>query len=218
MRGAAASALAIGLAFAFGVNGCSWRKATWELGIPGFKVDLSVAYVKERGPYLDAGLVGHGLDMRTFVPASDVCREVLNTQAPVTYVEQGVAGRFDRQGLSCEAVGFGDPRIRRARQPRSGASVGSPVPRAQATFHTIYEDDDVVLLRGRFPLASRIGWSGSQDSVAVVANSASCRGPVEKGVASMEYRQAGNDTLALVGSGELCRIEGLIQPLGGPAR
>jgi len=217
MRGTARSALVIGLAFAFGVSGCNWRKATWGLGIPGFEVDLLVAYVQERGPYLDVGLVGHGLDMRTFAPANDVCRAVLNTEDPVTYVERGVAGRFDREGFSCEAIGFGDPRIRGVRQPRRSEPGDSLVPRAQATFRTIYEDDDVVLLRGRFPLASRIGWSGGQDSVAVVKNDARCRGPVEKGVASMEYRQAGRDTLALVSSGELCRIEGLILPLDGPA-
>jgi len=87
------------------------------------------------------------------------------------------------------------------------------VPRAQATFRTLYEDEDVVLLRGRFPLASRIGWSRGDDSVVVVGNVERCRGPVEKGVASMEYRQAGRNTLTLVGVGGLCRIEGLIQPL-----
>jgi len=217
MRGTAASALVIGLALASGVSGCNWRKATWGLGIPGFRVDLLVAYVEERGPYLDVGLVGHGLDMRTFMPANDVCRAVLKTEDPVTYVERGVAGRFEREGLSCEAVGFGDPRIRGVRQPRSANPPDSPVPRAQATFRTIYEDDDVMLLRGRFPLASRIGWAGGQDTVAVVKNVARCRGPAEKGVASMEYRQSGHDTLALVSSGELCRIEGLILPLGGPA-
>ncbi len=216
MRGAAETVLAIALAATFGVNGCNWRKTTWELGMGGFGMELLVAYVEERGPYLDAGLVGHGLDLRTFVPANDVCRAVLNTEEPVTYAERGVAGGFERAGYSCDAVGYGDPLIRGARQPRRGELRGSPVPRAQATFRTLYADDDVVLLRGRFPLTSRIGWSRGDDSVIVVENSARCRGPVEKGVASMEYRQAGRNTLALVGVGGLCRIDGLIQPLDGP--
>ena len=213
MRGAVRTVLAIALAVAFGVNGCSWRKTTWELGMGGFGMELLAVYVEERGPYLDVGLVGHGLDLRTFVPANDVCRAVLNTEDPVTYVERGVAGSFERAGYSCDAVGYGDPLIRGARQPRRGELRGSAVPRAQATFRTLYEDADVVLLRGRFPLASRVGWSGGEDSVVVVGNVARCRGPVEKGVASMEYRQAGRNTLALVGVGGLCRIDGLIQPL-----
>lgn len=215
MRGAAGTVLAMALAVACGVNGCSWQKTTWELGMGGFGMELLVAYVDERGPYLDVGLVGHGLDLRSFVPANDVCRAVLNTEAPVTYVERGLAGGFEREGLSCDAVGYGDPLIRGARQPRSDKTVGSPVPRARATFRTLYEDADVVLLRGRFPLASKIGWSGGGDSVVVVNNTARCRGPIEEGAASMEYRPAGRDTLALVGVGGLCRIEGLIQPLGG---
>jgi hypothetical protein len=217
MRAAAGTVLAIALAVAFGVNGCNWRKTTWELGMGGFGMELLVAYVEERGPYLDAGLVGHGLDLRTFVPANDVCRAVLNTEEPVTYAERGVAGRFDRAGLSCEAVGYGDSRIRGARQPRRGELRDSAVPRTQATFRTLYKDADVVLLRGRFPLASRIGWSGGQDTVVVVGNVERCRAPVERGVASMEYRPGSRNALALVGATGLCRIDGLIQPLDGPA-
>jgi hypothetical protein len=213
MRGAVRTVLAIALAVAFGVNGCNWRKTTWELGVPGFGMELLVVYVEERGPYLDAGLIGHGLDLRTFVPANDVCRAVLNTEAPVTYVERGVAGGFERAGFSCDAVGYGDPLIRGARQPRTRRHGDSAVPRAQATFRTLHEDADVVLLRGRFPLASRIGWSRADDSVVVVENVARCRGPVDSGVASMEYRPAGRNTLTLVGDGGLCRIQGLIQPL-----
>jgi hypothetical protein len=216
MRCAAPTLLAIALAAALGVGGCNWRKTTWELGMGGFGMELLVAYVVERGPYLDAGLTGHGLDMRTFVPANDVCRAVLNTEAPVTYVERGVAGGFEREGLSCDAVGYGDPLIRGARQPRRGELQTTPVPRAQATFRKIYEDDDVVLLRGRFPAAVAVGWPGGRDSVVVVDNVARCRGPIEKGVASMEYRPAGRNTLALVGTKGLCRIEGLIRPLDGP--
>jgi hypothetical protein len=103
--------------------------------------------------------------------------------------------------------------IRRARQPRGDNLRSSPVPRAQASFRTLYEDGDLVLLRGRFPLAFHVGWAGGDDSVAVVDNVARCRGPIESGVASMEYRPSGRNTLALVGSGGLCRIEGLILPL-----
>jgi hypothetical protein len=125
-----------------------------------------------------------------------------------------VGGRFEREGQSCDSVGFGDPLIRRARQPRAGTLQGVPVPREQATYRILYEDADVVLLRGRFPLAFTIGWTGGGDTVAAVENVDRCRGPVEARVASMEYRPAGPNTLALIGDGGLCRIEGLIQPPG----
>jgi hypothetical protein len=215
MRDVGSTALAVALAAALGSAGCiSWRKTTWELGMGGFGMELLVARLDERGPYLDAILAGHGLHLRTFVPASDVCRAVLRPDSTVEYVERGVGGRFEREGQSCDSVGFGDPLIRRARQPRAGSLQAVPVPRAQATFRTLYEDADVVLLRGRFPLALTIGWTGGDDTVAVVGNVARCRGPVEARVASMEYRPAGPNTLALVGDEGLCRIEGLIQPPG----
>ena len=201
------------LAFALGIAGCSWRKATWQLGMGGFGMELFVVHLDERGPYLDVGLEGHGLSLRTFTPASEVCRAVLRPEAAVGYVERGIGGRFEREGQSCDAVGFGDPLIRGVRRPRSGSLGSSPVPRAQASFRVIHEDDDVVLLRGRFPLAPKVGWTGGEDSVVVVDNVARCRGPVERGVASMEYRPSGRNTLSLVGDRGLCRIEGLILPL-----
>jgi hypothetical protein len=214
MRGAASKAIAALLVVGLGIAGCSgWRKTTWELGMGGFGMELFVVHLDERGPYLDVGLAGHGLNLRSFAPASEVCHAVLRPEAAVKYVERGVGGRFEREGQSCDAVGYGDPLVRGARQPRSGSLRSSPVPRAQATFRTLYEDADVVLLRGRFPLASKIGWARGDDSVVVVDNVARCRGPVERGVASMEYRPAGRNTLALVGDRGLCRIEGLILPL-----
>jgi len=205
--------LAVALAAAVGVGGCSWRKSAWELGMGGFGMELFVAHLDERGRYLDVGLAGHGLYLRSFAPASEECRAVLRKGTSVGYVERGIGGRFEREGQSCDAVGFGDPLIRGARRLRDGSLRSSPVPRAHATFRTIYEDADVLLLRGRFPLASKIGWVGVEDSVAVVSNVAHCRDPVERGVASMEYRPAGRNTLALVADGGLCRIEGLILPL-----
>jgi hypothetical protein len=159
--------LAVALAAAVGVGGCSWRKSAWELGMGGFGMELFVAHLDERGRYLDVGLAGHGLHLRSFAPASEECRAVLRKGTSVGYVERGIGGRFEREGQSCDAVGFGDPLIRGARRPRDGSLRSSPVPRAHATFRTIYEDADVLLLRGRFPLASKIGWVGVEDSVAV---------------------------------------------------
>ena len=83
-------------------------------------------------------------------------------------------------------------------------------------FQVIFQDEAVILARGRFPLASTLGWTGSSDTVAVFPNTELCSVPLGRGVASMEYRTAGRYTLTLVSSGGQCPFHGLIQP-GSPA-
>ena len=194
------------------VSSCSWRKTLWEVGLGSFATDLSVARVVQRHTYLEATLVGHGLALTVYVPASEECAFVLKHEEPVDYVERGIGGRYEREGVSCDAVGIGDPLIRRARQPRSSSQRSSLLPRSQATFSKLYEDDGVIMLRGRFPEATRIGWALAEDCVAVVENTPVCRKAAEGGVASMEYRPSGRNTLALVSSQGLCRLIGLVIP------
>lgn len=197
-----------------GLFGCSPRKTLWQLGLGSWATDLTVVGVTKRSEWYDAVLEGHGLTLRTFVPANDVCRHVLEPDAVVDYVERGIAGRFEREGESCDAVGFGAPLINRARRGRDPTLRTSPIPREQATFQVIYQDEEVILARGRFPLASALGWTGSSDTIAVFPNTAVCRVPLEKGVASMEYRPAGRQTLSLVSTDGQCAFLGLIQPTG----
>jgi hypothetical protein len=177
-----------------------------------------VLSVKPRGPYLDFVLRGDGVEMRAFALASERCLAVIRPEQAVVYDSRGAGGGYTGAGQTCEGAGLGDPFVSRFRQPRGRTPGGSPVPRAQATFSILYEDAEVVLLHGRFPLAKYVGWAGGADSVAVVANSSVCRGPVDRGVASMEYRPAGRNTLALIGDGGLCRIEGLAMPPPQAAR
>jgi hypothetical protein len=195
--------------------GTSGRGAAWQLGFGSFATDLTVMRVVPRGDYLDTTLVGHGLSLEVFTPASEVCARVLQREGLVDYVERGMAGRLERDGDSCDAVGIAGARVRRARQPRRRAS--SPIPRAQATFQTTYEDDDLILLRGRFPLVTQIGWSGGGDIIAAVPNEPICRDAIEGNVASMEFRPSGRTSLSLVGRDGLCPITGLITPSGPSA-
>ena len=81
----------------------------------------------------------------------------------------------------------------------------------------VFADESAVLLRGRFPLTSAVGWSGGYDTIAVVPNTAACEVPIERGVASIEFRPSGRDALTLVSKRGPCRIEGLIQPLADSA-
>lgn len=194
--------------------GARGRQMAWELGLGSFATDLAVVRVVPRGDYLDATLVGHGLSLDVYTPRTEVCSRVLEAEAQVDYVERGVAGRLERDGDSCDAVGIGGSRVQRARQPRASDPRSSPIPRAQATFREVHRDEEVILVRGRFPLASRVGWSGGGDSLAVVPNDAVCSSALAGGVASMEFRPSGRTTLSLVGSKALCPIIGLILPLG----
>lgn len=207
------AALVLLLAVADGC-GSRGRKLAWELGLGSFATDLSVVRVVPRGDYLEASLVGHGLSLDVYAPRSDTCSQVLESEAQVDYVERGVAGSLEHRGVSCDAVGIGGARVQRARQPRGSDLRSTPIPRAQATFREIYRDEEVILVRGRFPLASRVGWGGGGDSVVVLPNEPVCRDALEGGVASMEYRPSGRTTLGLVGARALCPIIGLVQPLG----
>jgi hypothetical protein len=208
--------LALAGLFALAVGpGCNWRRHAWELGLGSFVNEMRVVHVERRGPYLDAVLANSSLELRVFAPADATCAQVLAPEATVGYVERGIGGRFTRGELACDAAGIGDPLMQNARRPRGSDLRDSPVPRAQATFREIYRDEDVIVLHGRFPLASRVGWARGDDSVAVVANTPACRTAIEEGVASMEYRPAGANTLTLVSREGPCRIDGLLRPPAG---
>jgi hypothetical protein len=197
-----------------GLQGCNPRKTLWEAGLGSFTTDLSVVGAVKRSDWLDVVLEGHGLTLRTFVPADEICSRVLEPGKVVDYIERGIAGRFERDDETCDAVGFGSPLIDRARRGRATSLRTTPIPRAQATFRIIFEDEEVILARGRFPLASTLGWTGSSDTIAAFPNTDLCRVPLENGVASMEYRAAGRRTLTLVSSNGQCPFQGLIQPRG----
>ena len=61
----------------------------------------------------------------------------------------------------------------RDRLPRR---VGPPVPRALANYSLLQEDPELIFLRGRFPLASRVNIPGGYDIVAVLPNTGVVRG------------------------------------------
>jgi len=88
----------------------------------------------------------------------------------------------------------------------------SVIPRSQATYRKMVSTPEVVLLRGFFPLARQLRFFGADDVVAVVPVSEVCSGPIERGVASMEYRSKGRQALTLVGSNGLCVIRAFVMP------
>jgi hypothetical protein len=191
---------------------CS-SKTAYQLGF-GSGAKLAVQRTLVRGPYLDSELMGEGITFHTYTLADEACGAVLVPEREVEFVDRGW-GRFVRGEASCDAAGIGQRQITSGRRPRGGNPSSTPVPRAQATFRLLYEDEDLQLLRGMFPLASLIGWAGGADTVAVVGSDPTCRSATRAGVASMEYRASGRNTLSLVGSSGLCPIIGLIRPPPG---
>ena len=175
---------------------------------------VTVLGVQERGAYLDVVVQDDERVLRRLVPRTKDCAFVLILETRVAFEDHGIAGRFRRADVTCDAIGIGDPLLSRSRRGRSG--MGAIIPRAQATFAIVYQDAEVMMLRGRFPLAARLGFAGGADCVAVVRNDPPCRRAVESGVASLEFRARGPYTLALVGGSSLCRIDMLALPPAGP--
>lgn len=209
------AALALPLAPGCGTGGA--RKAIWQLGIPGVESPFVVTSTTRRGAYLDVTLAGGGYTLRSFAPASEACLAVLETEERVQWVASGSTGAFRRQGRECRAAGIGSLHEWRARGPRPQTLTETPVPREQASYRAVYRDEDVVMLRGRFPLARLLGWSELGDTIAVVPRTEACDGPASRSTSSMEYRPSGRPVLALVSEHGLFAIVGLLRPQGPSA-
>jgi hypothetical protein len=186
---------------------CNTERTLYQMG---FDTELTVTRVEPRGGYLDATLRGEAGALRVFAPPTEECRRALAPEAKVQFESVG-AGRVSRDGVRCDAAGFG-PVEELSRRRGDPTVFSSPIPREQATFEIVHQDAESTFLRGRFPLAALVGWAGGDDTIAVVSASETCREVAARGVGSLEYRPRGDDTLALLGSRGLCRIEALIRP------
>ena len=89
-----------------------------------------------------------------------------------------------------------------------------PLPARQADYQVIYQDGDLAMLRGRFPLLGLIGWPGMGDTIVLLPQTESCRPLVERGTATIEYRVAGPAPYVLLDGDRRCAVLGLIQPSG----
>ncbi len=184
-----------------------------ELSGPIFRTlngALDVAHVAPHGGYLDAVIAGEGAGIQTFTPDSPECRSVLTPGTQVRYVAGLVGGTFVRGDERCESAGIGSLAFWRDRRPRTP---GPPAPRKQATFRAFYRDEDMILVRGRFPLGGEVGWSGGADSVVALPNTPECAARAKEGVGSLEFRPSGPDALILVTETGGCPLLGLMRPL-----
>jgi hypothetical protein len=174
--------------------------------------EVAITSLVPRWSYLDATLDLRPQPLRFLFPDEGACRTLLRPDSRVTYVRRGPLGELrNAAGDRCEPVGIASLRAWRDRSVRPRTA--TPVPRAQATFRIVHRDGELAFARGRFPLATLVGWTGAEDTIALIPDDESCRAPLEAGVASMEFRFSGRVPYRLVTGRESCPIVGFVRPL-----
>ncbi len=197
--------------------GCETAKHAGENVLYGINpvatTDALVLGVSTHGAYLLVSLAGPLAELRFFAPATEACRQVLAPDARVNYGKSGVFGRFRRDDAICDPVGVASLAAWRDRQPRR---LGPPVPRATAYYRLVQQDPELIFLRGRFPLASRVNIPGGYDLVAVLPNTEPCVAVAAQGEASLEFRVAGPEPFQMLAGGPICDVFGFALPLEIP--
>jgi len=174
---------------------------------------LTVQTVEVHGPYLVAELSGRREQLRILAPAGAACASVLRPEAALEYAKFGVFGRVTHGEAGCDLAGVASLAEWRDRQPRRRAGV---VPSATARFVPVHRDEQVLLLRGRFPLASRVGIPAAYDLVAMVPNDAACGAVAARGEATLEFRPAGDTPFRMMADDAACVVSGFAIPIGAP--
>jgi len=186
--------------------------ADLEAGFANTRTDMAIKAVSVRGPYLEIQLETKGDVFFTYVEPNESCRAVASGES-LAYIDNGPLGVLRVDETDCQVYGVGNLRLWRDRRSGSTRDSTRTVPRSQAKYRTLYRDHEVALLRGSFPQAARLRFTGFNDLIAVVPIERVCEKPIDEGVASIEFRPKGTDALALVGSDGLCTILGLVNPL-----
>ena len=181
--------------------------------LPFTSTEVQVHGAVARSVYLDTILVGRKFSGRLFFSSTEDCRRMLKEGAALKYTRNGPWGEVsDGQGV-CEPVGIGalsqwrdtNPKPRRAGMQRSPAH-----------FEVVFQDDEYAFVRGRFPIAAALGWTRADDTIAVVPLSETCKEPLERGQALVEYRTNGPEALLMISPTGRCAIEGLVIPQRKP--
>jgi hypothetical protein len=186
--------------------------------VPGSSPSYRVAEVSRIGPLIQARLdwtsvmaaVSSDAKITLLFPAGEVCDRLLVVGTETEYLARGMTGTVRVGEETCAAVGIGSPREWRDRRPRP--RYAEPLPRAPATYRVVFRDGDTAILRGRFPLASQIGWAGSEDTLALMPTTGKCTSLLDKTATSMEYQPGGRIAIALISSEGLCGLQGFARP------
>ena len=190
---------------------CSADRILYESALPGTGTPAKLEWLGEVGGYLDVSVETAGKRLRFFLEAADEsCRGLRGAADPIRYVNQGPLGQLQSGELRCAPVGLLSLREWWSRQRRRGPGLA---PRVQAAWSTTYRDEQMTLVRGRFLLASRLGWAGGNDTVAVFGPDPDCDATLARGVGTLVFYDGGNEVLAILGEGRRCPLLGLAIPL-----
>lgn len=176
-------------------------------GIPGTHPSYRVVSTERIGPLLDVRLewtsrassISSDSQLSLLFRSADDCTKKITVGTEVDYLPGGLTGSLRLGDQSCDAVGISGLRQWRDRKPRRRvARPGDD--RAQTTYRVVYEQADYAIVRGRFPLAGRIGWSGGDDTLALIPRKPECAGALQRQVSTIEFRDSGPIPLLLVGN------------------
>lgn len=167
--------------------------------------------VSRIGGYLSAAI---SRDSETlgfyFAPTAD-CQAMLQFAGEIEYRKRGPLGTLEQGDRTCAPVGIGRIRSWALRSPTPR---NLPIlPSQPAHYSEIHRNEDVVLVRGNFPLSGLVYFHSGRDAVAFLPNSEICRRQIEDGGANMQYRRATQEVIWLGGASARCPILGLARPL-----
>jgi hypothetical protein len=173
---------------------------------------VRISEVATVGPYLDARLSGERFSLRFLFPQNQACLALIRSGAEVRYLRMGTLGSVvDEERRRCEAIGLASLGEWRDHLPRERAPHRTP--RVQVEFRTIFEGEERVLVRGRFPLALAIQWAAAMDTVAMLPADPACGEARKLGKATMEYHARGPEPFLLADEEGSCPILGFAGPL-----
>ncbi|MCP4003463.1 MAG: hypothetical protein GY725_04635 [bacterium] len=170
-----------------------------------------------RGGYLEVTFQTADGPTGFYLPPTRICRALSEDRSPVAYYPGSPLGHLEGAAGRCTPVGsLSLVRLRDA-GPRpliddSPLVASRPNPRPNIAFHIVHRDADVIMARGRFPLARQLGWLG-HDLVAVVPATDVCIQMMASGRATMAFRKSGLSVFQLSTGLGVCPILGLAQPL-----
>jgi len=178
-------------------------------GLSGMRTAMTVVGTHPLGPYLDATLDMSGTMIHAYVLPGTACDDVFTKGETVNYVDNGPQGVYTRGDARCQSYGVGNLIVWRNRSQNASNAIQ---PTSQAAFRTIHRGSDYALLRGQFPGANRIGFTGDYDLVAVIPVTGECSRIPDQRAATMQYQDKGSPAFALMGPSGLCVIEGFAMP------
>jgi hypothetical protein len=167
--------------------------------------------VAEYAGYLSASITRDEETLGFYFEPTPDCRAMLVDDVEVDYRKRGPLGTFEQDERTCVPIGIRRIRAWALRHPTPR---NMPIlPSLPANFAEIYRNDDVVLVRGNFPLSRLVYFGGGRDAVAFLPNSEVCQRYVEQGGGNMQYRRRTEEVVWLGSASDRCQILGLARPL-----